>query len=329
MVDAQHSIQRPKRVPPGELVGESNEVEVDIEGTKVLALLDTGSSVSTVCQSFYERHLKHLPLSELQDVLEVECADGQLLPYAGYIVADIVAPGAGLKNSDKHLCLLLVIPDSRYNAKVPLLLGTNVLGHLSACCREQNGNKFLQVAKLHTAWYLSFRCLAWREKELTRRQRLGVIRNAESQRLVIKPNSSVVIRGMMDKGLDVTPTCALIQPVQTHCNLVTANLDITPSLVNYQPGQKGIVDVHVSNITTQTVVVPPRTVLCELQPVTLAKQQDRAQAQFYTADSESFMDKIKISSEVLSEEEIVRLESLLQKYEDGFSKNDLDVGYTR
>ena len=43
-----------------ELVGNSNETPIVIESLATQALLDTGSSVSTVSQPFYEANLKHL-----------------------------------------------------------------------------------------------------------------------------------------------------------------------------------------------------------------------------------------------------------------------------
>nr|KAG5687327.1 hypothetical protein BaRGS_011733 [Batillaria attramentaria] len=79
---------------------------------------------------------------------------------------------------------------------------------------------------------------AKREKELSKRERLGIVRNAENQSIVIKPNSTRVIRGVVDKGLDVSSTCAMLQPTRTPGNSVTSLLDITPTLVNYQPVKK-------------------------------------------------------------------------------------------
>lgn len=303
------------------LVGESNEATIEIEGNKAKALLDTGSSVSTVSEEFYRQHLKHIPLRELDEVLDIECADGQLLPYAGYIVVDIGVTGAGLEE-EKHPCMLLVIPDGRYNSRVPVLLGTNILGFLAETCRERNGARYLQVAKLHTPWFLSFRCIAWREKELSRRQCLGVVRNGECKSVIIQPNSTAVIRGVMDKGLDAAPTCALLQPVCRSQNPVTQLLDITPTLVNYQRGKPGFADVHVSNVTNQTVVVPPRTVLCEIQPVSVVSKQVRDEHQ------DGKTSPVQISSEILSPEEVSKLEDLLHQHRSRFSENDLDVGFT-
>ena len=59
---------------------------------------------------------------------------------------------------------------------------------------------------------------------------------------------------------------------------VTTLLDIALTLVNFQSKRTGFVDVHLSNVTTQTVVIPPHAVLCELQPVTLASGEEREEA---------------------------------------------------
>ena len=106
---------------------------------------------------------------------------------------------------------------------------------------------------------------------------------------------------------------------------VTTLLDIAPTLVNFQSKRTGFVDVHLSNITTQTVVIPPHAVLCELQPVTLASGEEREEA---AAELKSYMDKIHISSEVLTAHEVQRLEALLKSCPDNFSCSDTDVGHS-
>ena len=62
-----------------------------IEGIGTTALLDTGSCISSLGQSFYEKNLSHLPLLPVKDILNVECADGQRLPYSGYIIATMTS----------------------------------------------------------------------------------------------------------------------------------------------------------------------------------------------------------------------------------------------
>ena len=125
-----------------DLVGHSDEVDICIEGIQTAALLDTGASVSTVSEAFHREKLSHLPVQPLQDFLHIECADGETLPYSSYIAADITAPGVGLGEKHSQPCLLLVVRDSRYNAKVPVLLGTNILEQFLDMSRETLGHRF-------------------------------------------------------------------------------------------------------------------------------------------------------------------------------------------
>ncbi len=53
------------------LVGSSNEVTVTINEKETLALLDTGSNVSTICRQFYNAHLSDIPIKPLETILQV------------------------------------------------------------------------------------------------------------------------------------------------------------------------------------------------------------------------------------------------------------------
>ncbi|VDI19091.1 Hypothetical predicted protein [Mytilus galloprovincialis] len=74
------------------LLGSPNEVTVVINGLQAAALLDTGSTVSTVSQSFHRQYLADSPIQTLNQILNIECADGQNMPYLGYISADLQLP---------------------------------------------------------------------------------------------------------------------------------------------------------------------------------------------------------------------------------------------
>lgn len=314
----------PSTAQEPELVGSSNEVAVNINGVEATALLDTGSTVSTVSESFHHEHLPTLPIYPLQNVLKIECADGELLPYLGYIIASLTAPGTGSHSIEEQECLLLVVPDSRYNRSVPLLIGTNILSHFLDHTRQEHGCKFLQVANMHTPWYLSFRCMVLREKELKKnRNCLGLVRNADLNGTTIKPNSSIVVTGVIDKPLDYEPTCAIAQPALS--GDLASLLDITASIVNYQSKHTGFVDVQVSNVTTQTVTIPSRAILCELQPVTIVDRESKPED---SPDSDAFMDDIKITSQALNEHEYDKLKTKLRERREAFSSGKDDVGLT-
>ena len=75
------------------MVGSSNECNIFIEGIETQALLDTGSCVSTLCQSFYDKYLTETPLLPVEDILKLECADGSFMPYTGYVQVQLSSVG--------------------------------------------------------------------------------------------------------------------------------------------------------------------------------------------------------------------------------------------
>ena len=152
-----------RRIPPG-LFGKPTESVVVLYDKPVNTLLDTGSTVSTISETYYNQYLSELPLQNINTLLDIEYAGGQQLPYKGYIETHLKLTD----DSDIHPCVLLVIPDSNYNTKVPLFIGTNILQPIMDFYKEQHGTRFLQSSNLTTPWYLTFRSITLREKELAR-----------------------------------------------------------------------------------------------------------------------------------------------------------------
>jgi transposase InsO family protein len=306
------------------LVGSSNEANVTIDGIATQALLDTGSTVSTVSRGFYDKHLSSHAIQSLDVILDIECADGQALPYEGYVEADIAV--AGLPSSDTQTCLLLVVPDSRYSSDVPLLLGTNIMSHFMLGCKQQYGERFLQTADLHTPWYLAFRCMTLRDRQLAKTNYcLGVVKSAEQKSVVVPPNSQVVVAGYVTGEVQYPTTCALLQP--TKGSAIPDDIDISPTIISYEYGKNGLVDVHISNVTTRTVVIPPKAMICEIQPVTI----EHTTAKGETGDDSntpSFLDDLDIDVSSLDVDQHRRLTEIIIKFSDIFSQSDTDIGHT-
>ena len=63
-------------------------MRVRVNGIQTKALLDNGSTVSTVSETFYKSNLSDLTMHTLEFSLKIECAEGQHLPYLGYIEID-------------------------------------------------------------------------------------------------------------------------------------------------------------------------------------------------------------------------------------------------
>lgn len=112
--------------PPKGLVGTRTSATVIIAGKETNCLLDTGSQVTTVPQSFYEQHLSDLPINLLGDLLDVEGANGQSVPYLGYVELSITLPKDFVGSDININTLALVIPPLRAEAREQILIGTNI-----------------------------------------------------------------------------------------------------------------------------------------------------------------------------------------------------------
>ncbi len=75
----------PLRNLPRGLVGVKCTAQITVGERNVSCLLDTGSQVTTVPWSFYEEHLSYCPLKSLDELLQVGGANGQTVPYLGYV----------------------------------------------------------------------------------------------------------------------------------------------------------------------------------------------------------------------------------------------------
>lgn len=71
------------KLPQG-LIGPSSVVSVQIEGIYAKALLDSGSQVTLLYRSFYDKYLKHLPLTPIE-CLEIWGLSADQYPYDGYV----------------------------------------------------------------------------------------------------------------------------------------------------------------------------------------------------------------------------------------------------
>lgn len=77
------------------LVGACPEGKVDLGGVVVPCLLDTGSMVTTMTESFFKKEFSHLTKDKLKDCgwLGLKAANGLKIPYLGYVELDVMILG--------------------------------------------------------------------------------------------------------------------------------------------------------------------------------------------------------------------------------------------
>ena len=79
-----------------------------------MGLVETGSQVSMVTETFFKERFTNISLHPLEDVLKVECAARQHLPYTGYIEAMIEIPGMDVQ----QMSLFLIVRETTYSSSV-------------------------------------------------------------------------------------------------------------------------------------------------------------------------------------------------------------------
>ena len=107
------------------LIRSFNEGDIVLQGSSAKALLDTGSMVSTVSQSFYDSLADKPELNSLDALgLNVSIAAGTSLNYSGFIECNILIPFLSDISFDVPV---LVVPDNHVNSSCPVIIGTNVI----------------------------------------------------------------------------------------------------------------------------------------------------------------------------------------------------------
>lgn len=79
--------------------------------------MDTGSVVSIISETVWKQNIEDSEIKTLDD--------GEDLPYLGYGTTELELEES--TNCESHLCLFLVVPDTRYSMRTPAIIGTTIM----------------------------------------------------------------------------------------------------------------------------------------------------------------------------------------------------------
>ena len=94
-------------------------------------------------------------------------------------------------------------------------------------------------------------------------------------------------------------------------DVIQPDIEVAPAVFRYQFGSNSTVKVRLSNVTTRTVVVPSRALLCEIQEVTLEDMPSDS-----NGDNNWFLQKITLPTEGLTEKQLQLGTNLILEYQD-------------
>nr|XP_046271732.1 uncharacterized protein LOC124073503 [Scatophagus argus] len=297
-------------------------------GVAVSCLVDTGSMVSTITESFFLEQFAPWGHDRLHSChwLQLRAANGLAIPYVGYLELDVELCGKVMPH-----CGILVVKDPPDRASsVPGIIGMNVIRR---CYRELFGaygpslfdSPFVSqapapvVAALQTCHQSSIQ---------TPSDPTGTVR-VRGKRVVRIPGGVMKL---------VASTCpqqfsgqtVLFEPPESG---LPAGLLASPCLVQVV---RGTVYVPIVNVGAAEVLLYPRTSLGLLnaaQVISLPAGVTEVEPTLVTISSQiaapSVPDRIEsLSLSPLPEQEQTGVRSLLYKYQSVFSAHDGDLGCT-
>lgn len=312
----------------GKLMSSCPHINLSIGGVMVPCLVDTGSIVSTVTESFFLKHFAPWGADRLQSChwLQLWAANGLAIPYIGYLELDVALCGKVFRG-----CGILVVQDPPGgSSSVSGILRMNVIRRSYRDLFGAHGAALFSLPVVTQAPGSVIEALQQCHQSTTRHPKdlFGTVR--------VRGPRAVRIPGCVMQF--VVSTCpeqfygqdVLFKPPQSG---LPAGLLASPCLVQ---AVRGTVYIPVVNVGTTEVLLHPRTSLGALscaQVVSLPTGVTEVRSATATVSSQvagspaqSGVEAVDLSA--LAEQDQAEVRSLLQKYSSVFSAYDGDLRCT-
>ena len=282
-------------------------MNITINGQPVLALVDTGSEVSTVAEEWAVEKLG--PLNLVRGFITLRAVNGAVVPYLGILTVSLQFLGQTRENVP-----VLVVPtpqDSSTRSRkqqVPVLLGMNIL---KSCLPYVNNVPELLVSAVREV-----RC---------ERTPPTTARSAEKSRIPALSLANIRI-------------CKLCTShplmVSTGPQCLPAGLVVIPTLLDSADSQF----VRVANFSTEDIFLPRKTQLAHVESVDIVGRGETVQvtatanelivSQDRTPSDSPNCPPVDIQGADISGPQRQQLQELLIRRSQAFAIDDTDLGYT-
>ena len=288
------------------MIGSNNESTVLINNQSCKALIDTGSTITTMCDQFYNSMDPKPELRSMSDFhLNITGASGSKIPYIGYIEVEVNIPHF---ECDSAIVPILIVPVTEYSGQVPVIIGTNIISTIKAHISDTDG--------VPSAWSNAFTALSCCETK--------PVKSTNKTHIILKPNECRTITGMV-RGTSQYST-AVTENISQDCDF-----NVCPRVVSVKQNCKTTrIPVRVCNISARPITIKPKTQLCDLHEVQVIKAMDPFGSSVPSKDSSESFDKcgIDLPEDNLSSGELSKARELLSKWTHIFSTGPTDLGFT-
>ena len=312
-------------------VGKCPVVVVEMGGVQVNCLLDSGSEVSTITESFFKKHFQGKDLLCTSGWLTLTAANGLDIPYVGYFELDVCALGI---NVAQRGILVVKDPegkDARQRKQVvPGLVGMNIISKLKDMITDTDykdnlSEEWKGVLQLDTC-----------ESSTSV---IGFAKVAGKNKVRIPAESVSVIQatGLNGGKMDYT---ALVEPVSWSLPGDIVVVNTVTTVIG------GRMYIRVANLGREDVFLNPRTRIgvvhsvencvvpsdkVDFKRVSVNEEMvclKELESDEKTDVSSDFACPVDLSNIDCTNEQRLKLYDLLRKHADLFAKEDEDLGYT-
>lgn len=310
----------PLKLPKG-LVGTKSTVLVKIKDEDVNCLLDTGSQVTTVPQTFYEQHFSEQEIKPLYNLLEVEGAAGQTVPYLGYIELAVTFPKEFVGTPVEVTTLALVIPDIKVTTEPLVLIGTNTLDVLYYIYSKAG----MTHQPIKHGYRAVLKILEVRHQQTNNTVPRGAVRLQGKSTQVVPAGETVVLEGIAPvDGLQNEKSVVIEHPSSPS---LPGGLLVKASLVDFPQRQPYKLPVVICNESNHDIVIPAKCTIAEIctyQSILLREHSVVRSAEPSQNPTLAF----NFGESPIPPEWKERITQQLNNMPDVFAQHDLDFGRT-
>ena len=265
--------------------------------------MDTGSQVTSVCQTFYEKNLANVPMYSCSKLLKVAGVGGESLPYRGYVEASVSIP-TGSSGNFTLTIPILVVPDTEYNTMVPLLIGTNFLCRMS--------KEFTTASELPVPVQVALGVIRQQEEYLSSTN--GIYGDVSMENDVLLPcRSAVVVHGQSEIKVPIGQQIAMVADIEN-------GVQVVPEVVSIRAGELCF-PVELVNNSDNTVKISKGQRIAQLHQACIQLPSECSKE-----ERDSFLSNFNFSD--IDDNDKAELEEILASNRDVFSLSTAEMGCT-
>ena len=230
---------------------------------------------------------------------------------------------------------ILIVNDTPYNKRVPLIIGTNII----LACMEQGhtsqGSQYVNSRNVNPTWKAAYNCLS-NSVHVTpdRAGKVGNLRLKTNKAVCVPANDMIVVE------------CELVSsPIHFDCNLLVETTSkrqlareilVESAVVSVSKGPGRSVSIALKNHAPYPVWLARKTTvgdayLCSVQGPIQCNSQSTGSSSHGNGDSPIVthaVDELDFSQSPASSEEIDGLKQMLRDFPQAFSVSDFDLGHS-